>query len=141
MDKSVQDFVQGKRIAVVGVSHDPKKLGNTIYKELKERGFEVYAVNPALDGIAGDPCYPSLAALKDKVDGAVVCVQPARVSGVLREAAKMGLPVHRQAVRKVVNRFGAGRLCDPAVDHPPKSGTRRCKNYDSAAYYSRARCG
>ncbi len=91
MDQNVQDFVQTKRLAVVGVSRDPKKFGNTIYKELKERGFQVFAVNPSLDGVGGDPCYPSLAVLKGKVDGAVVCVQPARVGEVLQEAAQLGL--------------------------------------------------
>ncbi len=91
MDETIQNFVQCKRIAVVGVSHDPKKFGNAIYSELKKRGYQVYAVNPAIQDLAGEPCFPSLEALRGKIDGAVICLQPAKVMAVLQEAAQMDL--------------------------------------------------
>ncbi len=42
MDHNVQEFLQAEKLAVVGVSRSEQKFGSTIYKELKERGFEVY---------------------------------------------------------------------------------------------------
>ena len=40
-------FLANKRVAVTGVSRTPKTHGsNTIYKRLRERGYEVFAVNP-----------------------------------------------------------------------------------------------
>jgi len=91
MDQNIQDFIDGKRIAVVGASRDSKKFGNTAYKELKQRGYQVYAVNPSATEINVDPCYPNLAALKDKVDGVLVTVPPAKGMEVLHEASQVGL--------------------------------------------------
>jgi predicted CoA-binding protein len=51
----------------------------------------VYGINPALQEIQGDKCYPNLSAVKDQVDGAVVCISPKFVEPVLREAAAIGL--------------------------------------------------
>jgi uncharacterized protein len=91
MNQQISDFVAGKRVAVVGVSRTTKKFGCAIYTELKARGYQVYGVNPALDQIMGDKCYPNLTALKGQVDGAVVCIKPKSVEPVLREAAGIGL--------------------------------------------------
>jgi uncharacterized protein len=91
MDKLIQDFVQSKKIAVVGVSRSPQKFGSAIYTELKARGFEVYGVNPEMQQIDGDPCYPDLAALQGKVDAVVVCVPPQKAAQVLRDAAAAGI--------------------------------------------------
>ena len=40
-------FLSNKRIAVTGVSRHPKGHGsNAVYKRLRERGYEVFAINP-----------------------------------------------------------------------------------------------
>ena len=91
MNQAIQDFVANKRVAVVGVSRYPKKFGCSIYTELKGRGYQVYGVNPAMEEIQGDKCYPDLTALKGQEDGAVVCIKPKSVEPVLREAAVIGL--------------------------------------------------
>jgi hypothetical protein len=91
MDQTITDFINGKRIAVVGVSRRSQKFGTMIYKELKARGYQVYPVHPEAKEIAGDACFPSLSALQDKVDGAVVCISPKDVVPVLKEAANIGL--------------------------------------------------
>lgn len=91
MNQAIQEFVAGKRMAVVGVSRYAKKFGSTIYTELKGRGYQVYGVNPAVDEIQGEKCYPNLTALQGQVDGAVICIKPKSVEPVLREAASIGL--------------------------------------------------
>ncbi len=91
MDPKVQDFLQAKRLAVVGVSRSPQKFGSAIYTELKARGFEVYGVNPNMDAIDGDRCYKSLTELAGKVDGAVICLHPQQTAEVIREAAAAGI--------------------------------------------------
>jgi len=60
VEHAIQDFIQFKRIAVVGVSRGGKKFGNKIYNELKQRGYQVYAVNPQIEEIAGEHCYQNL---------------------------------------------------------------------------------
>lgn len=91
MDQTTQDFIKLKNIAVVGVSRNPSKFGNSVYQELKSRGYQVYAVNPSLQEYKGDPCYPNLTALKGKIDGAVINLQARKTGDVLREAAQLGL--------------------------------------------------
>ncbi|OGO26806.1 MAG: hypothetical protein A2W33_02500 [Chloroflexi bacterium RBG_16_52_11] len=91
MDQAVKDFVAGKRLAVVGASRSGKKFGNIAYKELKQRGYQVYIVHPTASEIDGEPCYPSLGALKEQVDGVVVSVPPTQGMQVLQDASKAGL--------------------------------------------------
>lgn len=91
MDQNIQDFLQAKRLAVVGVSRSEQKFGSAIYTELKTRGFEVFGVNPQLDVIAGDKCYATISELAGKVDGAVICLPPGKAAGVIREAAAAGV--------------------------------------------------
>ncbi|MCL5268238.1 MAG: CoA-binding protein [Bacteroidetes bacterium] len=91
MEQAIKDFVQLKRFAVVGVSRSKNKFGNTIHRELKERGYKVYGVNPALSEIGGDKCYSGLSELMGKVDGAILCVAPNSVEQILREAASLGI--------------------------------------------------
>jgi predicted CoA-binding protein len=91
MDKKIENFIQAKRLAVVGVSRSDKKFGSAIYTELKARGFEVYGVNPNMQQINGDKCYANLAELTGKVDGVVICLPPQKSVQAVRDAAAAGI--------------------------------------------------
>jgi predicted CoA-binding protein len=91
MEKSIESFLLCKRIAVAGASRDKRKFGYAIYTELKQRGYEVYAVNPLADEVAGDPCYASLELLKDKIDSVVMVVTPSKGEALVRQAAAIGV--------------------------------------------------
>jgi predicted CoA-binding protein len=91
MNQAIEEFTRSKAIAVVGVSTSGRKFGNSAYKELAARGYQVYAVHPTAKEIDGVRCYPNLTALKGVVDGVLVSVPPARALGVVREAGALGL--------------------------------------------------
>jgi uncharacterized protein len=91
MKQGIEEFITSKSIAVVGLSRNGKKFGNSALTELLKRGYEVFAVHPNTEEIAGTRCYPNLTALRGKVDAVVICISPGRVAGVLREAASIGL--------------------------------------------------
>jgi predicted CoA-binding protein len=91
MNRTIQDFINCKRLAVVGVSRSGRKFGNMALAELKARGYEAIPVHPSAREIGGELCYPSLAALRGRVDGVWVCVPPQQAAQVLREAADAGL--------------------------------------------------
>jgi predicted CoA-binding protein len=57
----------GTTVAVVGATDDLTKYGGRIYRDLKYKGFTVFAVNPGRTSVDGDPCWPSLAELPDNV--------------------------------------------------------------------------
>ncbi len=91
MNQAIVDFVNCKRIAVLGVSRSGKKFGNTIFKELKERGYQTFIVHPEAQEIEGEPCYNTLEALQGRIDGVVISVPPAKASQALRDAAAAGM--------------------------------------------------
>lgn len=108
----IDDFLAQRHLAVVGVSGDDKQFANAVYRRLKDGGRTMYAVNrdPAVDSVAGDRCYRSLAEVPDPVDGVVVMVGAQRSADVVREALARGVPrvwLHRGA--------GPGAVSDEAV--------------------------
>jgi predicted CoA-binding protein len=89
--KLVEEFLEQKKIAVVGVSRKKTKFGNAIYKELKQKGYEVFPVNPNMNSFEGDICYPDLFSLPEKVDAIVINVSPLQTEKVVREAKEAGI--------------------------------------------------
>ena len=78
-------------IAVVGATDDPAKYGSVIYRDLKRKGFEVFAVNPKRDTVDGDPAYSSLDDLPEIPTIVNIVVPPAATIRVLRKARELGL--------------------------------------------------
>jgi uncharacterized protein len=91
MNQAIQDFVNGKNLAIVGVSRNGSKFGNMIFSELKQRGYQMWIIHPEAQEIAGAKCYPNLAAVQGKVDGVVINLPPRQTEQVLRDAVKAGI--------------------------------------------------
>jgi uncharacterized protein len=93
MNANVQEFISGKRIAVVGASstNDKNKFGNMAAAELKKRGYTISFVHPKAATIDGETTYPNLAAVQGNVDGVLVSIPATKSPAVLREAAAVGL--------------------------------------------------
>jgi predicted CoA-binding protein len=92
-EAAINDFLAQKRIAVAGVSREPGGThgGNIIYKRLKERGYEVFAVNPNADTVEGDPCYRDLASIPGGVDAVVIATTPEVAPAVVEECRTLGI--------------------------------------------------
>lgn len=91
LKKVVEDFLAQKKIAVVGVSRTKTKFGNTIYKELKQKGYDVYAVNPYVTTFDDDPCYVDLMSIPEKVNAVVICIPPAQSEAIVNQAKEAGI--------------------------------------------------
>ncbi len=87
----IHDFLAQDTLAVVGVSHDRRKFGNIVYRDLRAKGYRVLAVHPHHDTVEGDPCYPDLAALPERVDGIVVVVPPDVTEQIVHQAHAAGI--------------------------------------------------
>lgn len=87
-----QDFLAQKRIAVVGVSRSGAATGNSIYTFLRDQGYDVVAVHPEAESIEGDPCYPNLQSIPEKVDGVFIVTQPSISEKVVHDAVEAGVP-------------------------------------------------
>jgi hypothetical protein len=118
-EAAIADFLAQKRIAVAGVSREPggKHGGNIIYKRLKERGYEVFAVNPNTDTVEGDPCYRDLASIPGGVDAVVIATTPAVAPSVAKECKELGITrvwMHRS--------FGGGSVSSEAHAYCRQNG-------------------
>jgi predicted CoA-binding protein len=88
----IDDFLAQKRLAFVGVSHDPKEFSAAVYRQLRDRGYELVPVNPGDGVIEGDPCLPDVASLPDGIDGAIVMVPPDASAPVVEACIARGIP-------------------------------------------------
>jgi predicted CoA-binding protein len=85
-------FLAAKRIAVTGVSRDASNHGsNVVYTRLRDRGYDVFAVNPNADEVEGDPTYPDLASVPDGVDAVVIATRPEHAVDTMRECVELGI--------------------------------------------------
>jgi uncharacterized protein len=104
-------FLASKRIAVTGVSRSAQGHGgNTVYTRLRDRGYEVFAVNPNADEVEGDRCYHSLRDIPGGVEAVVIATRPDAAEPTMRECAELGITMawmHRA--------FGEGSVDDRAT--------------------------
>lgn len=83
--QQISDFFSEKRVAVIGAPRNPKKFGGQICKELKDRGFDLFPVNPATDELYGDKCYRSIKDLPRDIKRALVVTPSSASATVLKE--------------------------------------------------------
>jgi predicted CoA-binding protein len=112
------EFLAGRRVAVTGVSREAKDHGsNVVYKRLRERGYEVFAVNPHADEVEGDRCYHHLSEIPGGVDGVVIGTRPERAEDTMHECADLGIKhvwMHRGP--------GQGSVSETAADYGREHG-------------------
>lgn len=117
--EAAADFLAAKRIAVAGVSRseDSAHGGNVVYKRLRDRGYEVFPVNPNAEQVEGDPCYPDLAAIPGGVEAVVIATGAEHAPRVMRDCVAAGVPkvwMHRS--------FGPGSVSDEATQIGREAG-------------------
>ena len=85
-------FLANKRVAVTGVSRTASTHGaNNVYERLRERGYEVFAVNPNADRVEGDACYHDLKSIPGGVDAVVIGTRPEIAEDTMRECVDLGI--------------------------------------------------
>ena len=67
-DPQIKEIFQLKNIAVVGLSKNEEKPSHQVPKYLIEHGYNVIPVNPTVSEVLGRKCYPSVAAINERID-------------------------------------------------------------------------
>jgi uncharacterized protein len=118
VDEAASAFLAKKRVAVTGVSRTPKTHGsNNVYRRLRERGYEVFAVNPNTREVEGDQSYPDLKSIPGGVEAVVIGTRPEFADETMRECAELGIKqvwMHRGP--------GAGSVSDTATEYGRQRG-------------------
>ncbi len=91
LKESAEKFLELKNIAVAGVSSTKKDAANYIYEKLKNSGYKVFAINPKVTEIDGDPCYRNLSSVRETIDGVVIGTPPKATLSVIKECVQLGI--------------------------------------------------
>lgn len=86
----MKNFFGPKTIVVVGVSKEKRKIGNVIFRNLKNK-FKTIPVNMHEKEILGEKCYYSVSDTKEKIDLAVIAVPAEFVIAVTKECGEKGI--------------------------------------------------
>ncbi len=81
-----------RSVAVIGASSDPARIGGRPIATMLAAGFQgrILPVNPTRDTIQGLPCYPSVSALPETPDAALIAVAARDVAGVVEDLGRRG---------------------------------------------------
>jgi predicted CoA-binding protein len=116
--EAATQFLTAKRVAVTGVSRNAKGHGsNVVYQRLRQRGYEVFAVNPNAETLEGDQAYPDLKSIPGGVAAVVIGTRPDSADATMRECAELGIKqvwMHRS--------FGGGSVSPTATEYGRKQG-------------------
>jgi len=117
---AASEFLTHKRVAVTGVSRKkPQGHGsNVVYKRLRDRGYQVFAINPTADEVEGDVSYDALRSVPGGVDWVVIGTRPEVADATMRECVDLGIQrvwMHRPA-------FGGGSVSEKATSYGREHG-------------------
>ena len=118
MKDAASGFLTHKRVAVTGVSRTPANHGsNVVYKRLRERGYDVFAINPNADDVEGDHCYHDLKSVPGELDWVVIGTRPETADATMHECVELGIKrvwMHRA--------FGDGSVSKSATEYGRQQG-------------------
>jgi predicted CoA-binding protein len=83
------------QIAVIGISADPSRPSHSVSQSMQHFGYRVVPINPALDAVLGEKCWPTLdAAVAAGIDVSIVDVfrQPQHVPAIVADCIRLKMP-------------------------------------------------
>ena len=91
--RELQRLFGPRSIAVFGVSPNPASFGARTIANLSASGYpgRIFRINPRYDRIGTEPCYPSIAALPEVPDCAIISLPREAVEGAVLECAQAGV--------------------------------------------------
>jgi|SRR5581483_8496234 len=110
----IQDFLDRKRFAMVGVSQTSRDFSRILFREFRDRGYDPVPVNPAAKEIEGRPCFARVQDIQPPVDGALLMTSPGVTDTVVHDCAEAGIThiwMHRGGGQGAVS-ADAVRFCE-----------------------------
>ena len=122
-DQSLIDqFLDCRVFAVVGVSTNKQKYGFKVYQDLKQGGYTAYPVNPRCQEIYGNECYPDLDSIPEKPDVVEFVCPPRVTEEMVRQLPALGVDkawmqpgAESEAAIAFCNQYGVKVLHDICV--------------------------
>ena len=91
--QTLDKIFKPQRIALVGVTPNPKSVGGKILINLVGGGFRgvVYPVSPVSEAVMGIPCIPHVKDIPKTPDLAIICAAAGQVPELVRECGDAGI--------------------------------------------------
>ena len=89
--ETIAEFLAQKRIAMVGISRNPRDFSASLFRELERRGYDIVAVNPKAPEVMGRPCFTRVQGIPPPVDGALLMTTPEVTEAVITDCAAAGI--------------------------------------------------
>src|SRR5215471_17287726 len=83
--------VDPRTIAVIGLSHIPEKPSHYVPAYMRQHGYRILPVNPAVDSVLGEKSYPTLSDLPVKPDIVNVFRLPKYIPAIVDDMIQLGL--------------------------------------------------
>ena len=115
----IDEFLSFKRIAIAGVSRDPKHFSRRVLDEFVKRGYDMVPVNPLAAEIAGLPCMKGLDEVVPAPEGVLVMTASEHSCALVEQSAALGIKL--VWLYKAV---GCGAVSPEAVETCDKLGVR-----------------
>lgn len=89
--RQIDEFLDLKRIAIVGVSRQPKEFSHALWQEFRQRRIDAVPVNPATSEMDGKPCFARVQEIQPGVEGVLVMTKPDQSAQVVRDCVEAGV--------------------------------------------------
>ena len=89
--ETIEEFLAQKRIAMIGVSRNPKDFSASLFGEMQRRGYDVVPVNPKASEVMGRPSFARVQDIQPPVDGALLMTTPEVTDAVISDCAAAGI--------------------------------------------------
>ncbi len=83
---------KARTIAVVGLSNSPLRPSHGVALYLQQHGYRIIPVNPRIESALGEKSYPSLDAVKEKIDIVDIFRRPEFVPEIVEQAIRLEVP-------------------------------------------------
>lgn len=87
----IDEFLAQKRIAVVGISREPKDFSVSLFEELRRRGYDVVPVNPKVPELWGRRCFARVQDIQPPVEAALLMTSPEVTDTVVNDCVEAGI--------------------------------------------------
>ena len=89
--QSIETFLAQKRIAMVGISRDPRDFSVSLFDELCRRGYDVIPVNPGATSVRDRACFARVQDIQPPVRAALLMTSPEVTESVVADCAAAGI--------------------------------------------------
>jgi uncharacterized protein len=88
---AIHSFLENRKIAIAGVSRDPKKFGNSVLTKMKQSGFDLYLLHPEAEILYGEHVYKNVSDLPNDIGGILIITPKSETLQLVKDAIAKGI--------------------------------------------------